>query len=175
MFSPSWPAVWSARCRSWPGGALGRSVQFGATTPGNGYGVWPAVAGEAVTSFALVVLLFLFIRTRALREFTPLLLPPLYAVMVWIEAPVSGTSTNPARSLGPASISGDWHAWWVYWLGPLIGMGVAVLVHRWADTRWARIEVAKLKHFEDDAYGVFRDAAEKAVSEERAIAETIED
>lgn len=156
-------------------GGLGRSMQFGATTPGATDGAWLAVAGEAATSFALVALLFLFVRTRALREFTPLLLPPLYAFMVWIEAPVSGTSTNPARSLGPAAISGDWRAWWVYWLGPLIGMGLAVLVHRWADTRWARIEVAKLKHFEDDAYGIFQEVAETAVEEESAIARVIED
>ncbi|MBP1778810.1 MAG: hypothetical protein H6Q86_4821, partial [candidate division NC10 bacterium] len=26
--------------------------------------------------------------------------------MVWAEAPISGTSTNPARSLGPAVVSG---------------------------------------------------------------------
>jgi hypothetical protein len=49
------------------------------------------------------------------------LFPFLYAIMVWLEAPISGTSTNPARSLGPAGISGEWQGWWIYWLGPLIG------------------------------------------------------
>jgi len=75
--------------------------------------------------------------------------------MVFLEAPLSGTSTNPARSLGPAVISGQWHAWWIYWIGPLLGAFVAVAVHSgtWLDK--LEIEVAKLYHFEHDPLGVF--------------------
>ena len=58
---------------------------------------------------------------RRLRPFTPALFPVLYAVMVYLEAPVSGTSTNPARSLGPAIVSGSWHGWWISWAGPFVG------------------------------------------------------
>jgi aquaporin Z len=41
-------------------------------------------------------------------------------------SPVSGASMNPARSLGPALVLGDWNAWWAYLLGPLGGAVVAV-------------------------------------------------
>jgi aquaporin Z len=136
-------------------GEMGRSVAFGATVPGAGYGAAWALGGEAVTTFALVFGLFFFLRHRSLKPFAPELFPPLYAVMVWLEAPISGTSTNPARSLGPAVISGDWRGWWVYWIGPLIGTLVAVAVHRWAGKRWLAIAVAKIHHFEHDRYGVF--------------------
>jgi aquaporin Z len=137
-------------------GQMGRSVAFGATLPGTGYSIWLAFLGETVTTFLLITCLFCFLRHRQLRRFTPALFPILYAFMVYIEAPVSGTSTNPARSLGPALISGEWHGWWLYWLGPLFGMLLGVASYRLSGLRWLEIEVAKLYHFQHDRYGVFR-------------------
>lgn len=137
-------------------GEMGRSVSFGATLPGPGYGPGWALAGEATTTFALIVGLFSFLRHHRLRPFTPVLFPFLYAVMVFAEAPISGTSTNPARSLGPAVISGVWYDWWVYWVGPLVGTSLGAAMFRVTGLGWLKIEVAKLYHFEHDRYGVFR-------------------
>jgi aquaporin Z len=137
-------------------GAMGRSIDFGATLPGAAYGTGWALLGETATTFALIFGLFYFLQHRRLRNYTPALFPFLYAVMVFVEANVSGTSTNPARSFGPAMISGNWHAWWVYWLGPLLGTLLGVAVYRLAGRGWPAIAVAKLHHFEHDRYGVFR-------------------
>ena len=87
-------------------GSMGRSVAFGSTLPGQGYSLEEVLLGEVITTFGLVAVLCVFLGFRKLRPFTPWVFPFLYALMVYLEAPISGTSTNPARSLGP---SADWY------------------------------------------------------------------
>jgi aquaporin Z len=126
-------------------GVMGRSVAFGATIPGSGYSVWAALGGEVIATFAMISLMCVFISYRPLRRFTPAIFPPLFSFMVWAESAISGTSCNPARTFGPALISGQWDGWWIYWAGPLAGtFAASVLFSRLA----RRIEVAKLYHFD---------------------------
>ena len=134
-------------------GAMGRSVSFGATLPGAGYSTSAVLSGEVVTTFIMVTLLAVFLGFRSIRPYTPGLFPPLYALMVWAEAPISGTSTNPARSLGPAVISGQWDGWWIYVIGPVIGSALACLA---CSALAKRITVAKLYHFDSDEDRLFR-------------------
>lgn len=134
-------------------GAMGKSVAFGATLPGPGTTVSTVFLGEVITTFAMVALLAVFLGFRTIRPFTPAIFPPLYAIMVWAEAPISGTSTNPARSLGPSVVSGQWQGWWIYWIGPMAGMLLAVLACSYLAKR---IEVAKLYHFDSDRDRLFR-------------------
>ncbi len=136
-------------------GGIGRSVDYGATIPGAGFGLWGALAGEILTTFALVVGLLLFIGHKRLAQWTPLLFPFLYAVMVYLEAPISGTSTNPARSLGPAVISGMWQGWWIYLVGPIVGAWLGTLIPKLTILRHFEIKVAKTYHFGHDPHGIF--------------------
>ena len=48
-----------------------------------------------LTGFCLVAGLFAFLGHARLRRFTPALFPALYAVLVWLEAPLSGASSKP--------------------------------------------------------------------------------
>jgi aquaporin Z len=145
-------------------GAMGRSVAFGATVPGAGTPLSTALLGEAITTFAMVALLAVFLGFRTIRPFTPGVFPPLYAIMVWAESEVSGTSTNPARSLGPSVISGQWQGWWIYWVGPMAGMLLAVLACSFLAKR---IEVAKLYHFDSDRDRLLRRVAAPGAREPR--------
>jgi aquaporin Z len=134
-------------------GPVGRSVAFGATLPGEGYTIQTVLLGEVITTFTMVSLLTVFIGFRRLRPFTPAIFPFLYAIMVYAEAAISGTSTNPARSLGPSVVSGQWQGWWIYWAGPLIGTLAAALA---CSLLAKRIDVAKLYHFDSNRDLLFR-------------------
>lgn len=125
-------------------GNEGASVGYGNTIPAADRTL-AAFAGETITSFLLVVGIFLFSGHRKLRRFTPYLMPPLYCVMVWAEGSLSGTSTNPARSLGPAIVSGIWTGWWLYWLAPLSGAALAVWFFRLPGLKWWKV-LPKLRH-----------------------------
>jgi aquaporin Z len=133
-------------------GAMGRSVAFGATLPGDGFSIGVVLLGEVVTTFALIAGMCIFLGYRPLRPFTPALFPFLYAFMVWAESPISGTSTNPARSLGPAVISREWGGWWIYWVGPVTGTLVAIVAFSFLAKR---ITVAKLYYFESNPHRRF--------------------
>lgn len=146
-------------------GSMGAAVSYGATAPGAA-GPWMAAAGEAATTFCLVAGLLFFLGHPRLRDFTPWLFPPLYGLMVGLEGPLSGTSTNPARSLGPALVAGDLRYWWVYWLGPLLGTLAAVSLQHVTWARRFEVQVAKVFHFHHDPYGIF--TAKSAPSQRRA-------
>jgi aquaporin Z len=133
-------------------GSLGGSVAFGATTPGAGYSTAMVVMGEAVTTFGLVATLCICLGFRHLRPYTPFVIPFLYGVMVPLESHISGTSTNPARTFGPALISGLWDGWWIYRIGPMLGMLAAIVT---CTSLARRIEVAKLYYFEADRRRLF--------------------
>jgi aquaporin Z len=101
----------------------------------------------------LITGLCLFLGFRRLRPFTPALFPFLYSVMVYLEAPISGTSTNPARTFGPAVVSGVWQGWWIYLFGPLVGTVLALLL---CIALRDRIQVAKIYHFEHERRHLLR-------------------
>jgi aquaporin Z len=65
---------------------------------------------------------------ESLTRYTPYLVGLLYAIFITLEAPLSGMSMNPARSFGPALHVSYWHAIWLYFTAPTLGMLIAAEV-----------------------------------------------
>ncbi|MFI5153063.1 MAG: MIP/aquaporin family protein [Chitinophagales bacterium] len=127
-------------------GDTGRSIQYGITLPGNN-GLASAVLGEAITTAGLILYLYTFIGTKKLRNYTPFGIPVLYGLMTWAEGPVSGCSTNPARSFGPALVALNFSFYWMYWIGPLAGMLIITWVFRVRKMRRVfKMEAARLSY-----------------------------
>lgn len=74
----------------------------------------------------LVLVILLMTSDRRTARFTPLVLWPLVAALVWQSAAYTGTSLNPARSLGPALLAPLLTPLPVYLVGPVLGGLLAV-------------------------------------------------
>ena len=106
---------------------FGNVAHLGATVPDHGYKAWQAFLMEiALTTGLISVILGTASAAQNVGTIGALGVGGYIALAGLWAAPVSGTSMNPARSFGPALVSGDWTAYWVYLAGPLIGVAIAV-------------------------------------------------
>ncbi|XP_032060613.1 lens fiber major intrinsic protein-like [Aythya fuligula] len=79
---------------------------------------------ETFATFQLALAAFATANNRAAGP-TGLALGSAVAAGALAAGPFSGGSMNPARSLGPAIVTGIWDDHWVYWLGPVPGAVLA--------------------------------------------------
>jgi aquaporin Z len=106
---------------------LGEPRHVGLTLPGTGVSAPIALIWELVLTAGLVsVILGTASGAQQVGSFAALGVGSYIALAGLFGAPVSGASMNPARSLGPALVTGDWTAWWVYLAGPVAGAAIAV-------------------------------------------------
>jgi aquaporin Z len=62
------------------------------------------------------------------ERYTGLVAGILLTLHITLEAPLSGMSMNPARTVASAALPGNWTAFWIYIAGPLLGMLAAAEV-----------------------------------------------
>jgi aquaporin Z len=106
----------------------GPPICYAVTLPGRG-GVAVALTAEAVISFILMATVLAFSGTERLARFTGLAVGFLVALFVTVELPLSGTSMNPARTLASAVPGMMWQDFWIYLVGPTVGMLAAAQLH----------------------------------------------
>ncbi len=108
-------------------GMIGKQGSAGLTLPGSGISTTTAMLWELVLTTGLVsVILGTASGAQQVGALAALGVGSYIALAGLWGAPVSGASMNPARSLGPALVLGNWTSWWAYLAGPLAGAAIAV-------------------------------------------------
>ncbi len=111
------------------GGALDHpSVHFAVTAPGGSLAL--AFLAEVAMTFALMSMV-LNVTAGPLTKATGLFAGLMVCAYITLEAPISGMSLNPARSLASALPAGDFRALWLYFSAPPLGMLLAAEFHLW--------------------------------------------
>ncbi len=106
---------------------IGRHGSAGLTLPGPGISTLTALFWEALLTVGLVsTILGTASGAQAVGSFAAIAVGSYIALAGLWGSPVSGASMNPARSLGPALVLGDWTSWWAYLVGPAAGAAIAV-------------------------------------------------
>lgn len=121
-----------------------RAVSFGTPALAPGVGVGSALVLEAVLTFFLVFTVYGTAVDRRAPRSGGLFIGLSVTMGILVAGPLTGGALNPARQLGPALVAGgDLLAQaWIYWVGPLLGGGLAALVYR--SVLEERIETARV-------------------------------
>ncbi|MEO8140193.1 MAG: aquaporin [Gemmatimonadota bacterium] len=128
------------------------AVNFVATVPGP-RGVEVAFLAELVISFLLMLVVLAVMSRPKLARYTGLFAGALVALYITFEAPLSGMSMNPARTIGSAVYAHLWTAVWLYFLAPPLGMLLAVESMRGA--RAVREQMCAKLHHDDRVRCIF--------------------
>lgn len=136
------------------GGRLAEpAVNYVATLPGApGPGI--AWVSELVIAFVLMLVILETSNHPRLNRFTGLFAGLLVAAYITLEAPLSGMSLNPARTLASALPARLWSGLWIYFTAPLLGMLAAAQIYL-AVRGARRVHCAKLHH-DNDRRCIFR-------------------
>ena len=126
---------------------IGAAILYGTTKEGSRGGLGANGIGTAsvsVSPFAgmvmemigtMVLVLVVYATAVDKRNKSSAMLPPLLigltvSVAHLLLIPYTGTSINPARSLGPAIVGDHWDDHWVFWVGPLLGGAIGGVLYR---------------------------------------------
>lgn len=98
-----------------------RAVRYALTSPGK-YGSAVAFAAEVVIAFIFMTTILFVSNQARLARYTPYFAGLLVAVYITLESPLSGMSTNPARTFASDLYADYWHGLWIYFTAPQLGM-----------------------------------------------------
>ena len=133
-------AVLMAIVQGAPGGYDAASAGFAANgygeySPGR-YGMGAALITEIVLTFVLVYTVLAATDIRAPVGFAGIAIGFVLTLVHLVGIPITNTSVNPARSIGPALFVGGWalEQLWLFIVAPFIGAAIAAIVYRLTHT-----------------------------------------
>jgi aquaporin Z len=105
---------------------------YGDHSPGH-YSLISSFVTEFVMTFAFLFVILGSTHGKAPKGFAPIAIGLCLTLIHLISIPVTNTSVNPARSLGPAIFVGGWalEQLWLFFLAPLLGAAFGGVVYRW--------------------------------------------
>jgi aquaporin NIP len=109
--------------------SLGDRAHVGSTLPSGSQAqafLWELV----LTFFLMFVIMSVATDTRAVGEAAAIAIGGTVGLDAMFGGPITGASMNPARSIGPALVSGDLHALWLYIAAPLAGAALGALAYQ---------------------------------------------
>ena len=109
--------------------SLGNIAHVGATLPSGSERqsfLWELV----LTAILMFVIMAVATDTRAVGEAAAIAIGGTIGLDAMFGGPISGASMNPMRSMGPAFVSGDLHALWLYIVAPVIGASLGALLYQ---------------------------------------------
>jgi aquaporin NIP len=110
-------------------GSLGNIADVGATLPSGSQAqsfLWELL----LTFFLMFVIMAVATDTRAVGEAAAIAVGGTVLLDAMFGGPISGASMNPARSIGPALVSGNLHALWLYIVAPICGASLAAVAYQ---------------------------------------------
>jgi len=96
------------------------TVNYVVTAPGAA-GATTAFVAELLVACALMMMILLVTNTPKLARYAGIFAGTLLELFITFEAPYSGMSINPARTVASTLPSSVWTAGWMYFVGPSPG------------------------------------------------------
>ena len=108
--------------------SLGDIANIGATQP-SGSNAQSFVWELLMTALLMFVIMAVATDTRAVGEAAAIAVGGTIGLCALFGGPISGASMNPARSLGPALVSGELNALWIYIVAPILGASAGAVLY----------------------------------------------